>query len=68
MENNIRCIAIDDEPLALEVIRKFCDRLGFLSLSVYSDPEEGLEHILSSKPDLVFLDIEMENVTGLSIA
>ena len=50
MDNNIRCIAIDDEPLALEVIRKFCDRLGFLSLSVYSDPEEGLEHILSSKP------------------
>ena len=68
MENNIRCIAIDDEPLALEVIRKFCDRLGFLSLSVYSDPEEGLEHILSSKPDLVFLDIEMPDMSGFSLA
>ena len=34
MNDKIRCIAIDDEPLALNVISKFCERLGGISLEV----------------------------------
>lgn len=64
----IRCVAIDDEPLALDVIRKFCERLGGLDLSVYSDPVEGMEAVLRDRPPLVFLDIDMGNVSGLDIA
>lgn len=68
MSNIINCIAIDDEPLALEVISKFCARMDGFALKTYSDPEEGLAAILAEKPDIVFLDIEMETVTGLTIA
>ena len=68
MNDKIRCIAIDDEPLALNVISKFCERLGGISLEVYSDPEAGLEAIRDGNFDLAFLDIEMEGINGLKIA
>ena len=64
----IRCIAIDDEPIALSVISQFCDRLGNIDIAVYSDPRLGLEAVLKNKPDIVFLDIEMNDINGLSIA
>lgn len=64
----LRCVAIDDEPLALEIISKFCERFGGIELSVYSNPEEGLEVIKKGDFDLAFLDVEMEGVNGLTIA
>lgn len=64
----IKCVAIDDEPLALEVIRKFCERIGDIELQTFSDPAVGLEVIKRERPSVAFLDIEMENVTGLTIA
>lgn len=66
--DNVRCIAIDDEPLALGVISKFCERMGGVDLSVYSDPSEGIEAIRRERPAVVFLDIEMGNISGISIA
>lgn len=68
MGNSIKCIAIDDEPLALEVIDNFCKRIGGIELTVFSNPQEGLLAIMEQKPDIVFLDIEMEDISGLSIA
>lgn len=68
MENLIKCVAIDDEPLALDIIMKFCQRIGGIDLSTFSDPALGLEMIKKEKPAIAFLDIEMENVTGLAIA
>lgn len=65
---NIRCVAIDDEPIALEIIRQFCTRMGGIELFMYSDPREGVEKISELKPDIVFLDIEMNDTTGLQIA
>lgn len=64
----IKCIAIDDEPLALEIIEKFCRRIGDIDLQTFSDPQKGLETIMRERPAIAFLDIEMENVTGLTIA
>ena len=61
------CIAIDDEPLALLVITQFCERFGNLDLSTFSEPRIGLEEIKRHKPDLVFLDIEMNSINGLDI-
>lgn len=66
--SKIRAIAIDDEPIALEVISRFCNRLGGIELSVFSDPDKGFEAIVATRPDLVFLDIEMNDVSGLQIA
>lgn len=66
--NTISCIAIDDEPMALLVIESFCARKKGISLSTYSEPNIGMEKIKAEKPDLVFLDIEMNGVNGLDIA
>lgn len=68
MNDVIKCVAIDDEPLALDIIEKFCQRLGNISLEKYSDPSEGLDAICRQRPDIVFLDIEMDGINGLSIA
>ncbi len=68
MNEIIRCVAIDDEPLALDVIQKFCQRIGQVELKTSTDPQEGLEIIRQFHPDIVFLDIEMEGTNGLDLA
>lgn len=64
----IRCIAIDDEPLALTVIEQFCRRIGGIELRTFSDPARGAGALMASPPDIVFLDIEMSEISGLEIA
>lgn len=64
----ISCIAIDDEPMALLIIEQFCRRRGGLELTTFSEPRVGLEEIRRRKPDLVFLDIQMNSLNGLEIA
>lgn len=64
----IRCIAIDDEPLALTVIESFCNRRGGIVLSSYSEPCRGMEAIRREKPQIVFLDMRMNSISGLEIA
>ncbi|MDE6137362.1 MAG: LytTR family DNA-binding domain-containing protein [Muribaculaceae bacterium] len=64
----VSCIAVDDEPLALEVIRKFCERRGDLALEVFTDPAAALEAIRSRRPAIAFLDIEMDGIDGITLA
>ena len=64
----INCIAIDDEPIALFIIKQFCDRKGGMEITTFCDPRIGLEEIIRTKPDLVFLDIEMNGLNGLDVA
>lgn len=66
--NEIICIAIDDEPMALSVIQQFCQRSGGIRLHSFSDPHLGLQAIEDLHPQLVFLDIEMDEINGLDIA
>lgn len=61
-------IAIDDEPVALSIIKNYCERLGDISLETYTNPRIGLQKIIEEKPDIVFLDIEMNGMTGMEIA
>ena len=68
MDKIVKCIAIDYEPLALEVLEKFCNRIEGIELNTYTDPEAGIEAIRQQQPDIVFLDIEMDNINGLAIA
>ena len=66
--NQITCVAIDDEPLALLLIENFCKRRGGMEISTFCSPEKGLESILRNLPDIVFLDVEMNEISGLKIA
>lgn len=65
---SMKCVAIDDEPIALRIIEEFCKRRGDIDIICFTDPEKGLECILASCPQIVFLDIEMNDTSGLNIA
>ncbi|MCC8037751.1 MAG: LytTR family DNA-binding domain-containing protein [Bacteroidales bacterium] len=68
MDTNIKCVAIDDEPLALQIIDNFCQRIGGIDLVTFSDPQKGLDYIRQHQPKIAFLDIEMDDINGLMIA
>ncbi len=66
-EGRLRCIAVDDEPRALEVIRLHAAKAPFLDLlRTFRDPVEALAWLKENPVPLVFLDINMPDVSGLS--
>jgi DNA-binding LytR/AlgR family response regulator len=63
----MRCIIIDDEPLAQDVIKTYIEMLPELQLmAVFSNPLEANTFLLNNKIDLIFVDIEMPNQNGIS--
>ena len=62
----IRCIALDDEPLALEQIAEYIQQTPFLELSgVYDNAFEAIEALSSLHVDVMFVDINMPDLNGL---
>jgi DNA-binding LytR/AlgR family response regulator len=62
----IRSIAIDDEPLALEVIETFCKRVDFLTLEgIFTSAGGALRYLEKHPVDLLFLDINMPAISGI---
>lgn len=64
----IRCVAIDDEPIALSIIQEYCRRYGDIQLECFTSPVLGMECVNASRPDIVFLDIEMNSHNGVELA
>jgi len=65
---NYTCIAVDDEPLAIEKIVSFVERLPFLTLkATFDNAVDALAYLSANKTDLLFLDIQMERMTGLDL-
>ncbi|MDX9930890.1 MAG: LytTR family DNA-binding domain-containing protein [Bacteroidales bacterium] len=63
--NTINCIAIDNDPAALRVIREYCSKIQFLNLTgVFSNPFEAVHDINNNQPDLIFIDVVMPQITG----
>lgn len=63
---NLRCITIDDEPLALEKLHLFLGRIPNLQVvASFSNCLDAVATIREEKPDILFLDIEMEHLSGL---
>lgn len=61
-----KCYIVDDEPLAIKVIEQHLAKLSQLEVSGHStDPVEALLQLKHLQPDLLFLDIEMPEITGL---
>lgn len=63
---NIRCLAIDDEPLALEIITDYISKVSYLELvKTFDNALDSIEFINTNTIDLIFLDIQMEGLTGI---
>ncbi|WEK34262.1 MAG: LytTR family DNA-binding domain-containing protein [Candidatus Pseudobacter hemicellulosilyticus] len=64
----INAIAIDDEPLALKVIQSLCDKSDSIHLEkTFTQPSEALKHLRKFPADLIFCDIHMPAMTGISL-
>lgn len=64
----IACIAIDDEPKALEVIERYCGKTGLVNLkATFREPVKAIEYLQREKVDLIFLDINMPDISGMQL-
>lgn len=62
----IRCLAVDDEPLALDILAKYINQMPSLTLvGTCTDALEALSLVQQGKIDLVFVDIQMPSLTGI---
>ncbi|TRZ42436.1 LytR/AlgR family response regulator transcription factor [Robertkochia solimangrovi] len=62
----IKCIVVDDKPLAIDVLTHYIDQIPELSLSFSTDnPIEALNKVMEGDVDLVFLDIQMPELSGI---
>ena len=65
----IKCIAVDDEPLALELLAKFISQTSFLELiGKFSNAIEALGFINQNEVQLIFMDIQMPDLSGMELA
>lgn len=65
----LHCVAIDDEPLALELVSKFISQTSFLKLvGRFSNAIEALSFINQNEVQLIFLDIQMPDLSGMELA
>jgi two-component system LytT family response regulator len=67
--NKIRTLLVDDEPISTKhltaLLTKYCESIEIVAKA--SNVDEALEAILISKPDLIFLDIELGGETGFDL-
>jgi two-component system LytT family response regulator len=62
------CVIIEDEPLALEKTRDFVNKVPFLHLNAtFDNALTGLSYLNSNKVDLLFLDINMDELSGIEL-
>lgn len=62
-------IAIDDEPIALEVIKSLAAKVPFLELKGgFTNAFEGIEYLQRNRIDVLFLDIKMSDISGIEVS
>ena len=65
----LKCIAIDDEPRALDILKRYMDKIPFaVMLQVFREPIAAIDFLKKEKADLIFLDINMPDINGLQLA
>lgn len=65
----LNCIAVDDEPLALGLVCSFIEQTPFLNLvGKYSSAVTALSGLHEQKVDVIFLDIQMPDLSGIELA
>lgn len=64
----MKCVAIDDEPLALELLRNYISEIPELDLlETFDDALEGAAYLKTNHADLLFIDINMPDISGLDL-
>ncbi len=62
----MKAIAIDDEPIALEIIKSHASKVSYLDLKAeFTDAFKALEYLQKESIDLIFLDIKMPDISGI---
>jgi DNA-binding LytR/AlgR family response regulator len=62
----LKCMVIDDEPLAIQLLANHVSKVSFLELvNTFNNPMEALISFNSNPVDLIFLDIQMPQLTGI---
>jgi DNA-binding LytR/AlgR family response regulator len=65
----LRTIAIDDEPLALRLVSDYVSKTPFLELvGAFDNPLDAIDFLSSQSVDLIFVDIQMPDLTGIEFA
>lgn len=64
----LKCIAIDDEPLALQLIRQYADKTPAIRIiQTFEDAISGAEFLRNNEVDILFVDINMPDITGIDL-
>jgi DNA-binding LytR/AlgR family response regulator len=65
----LEAIIIDDEPKAIELLENYCQRIdALLCMKSFRNPIEALQYLETYTPQIIFLDINMPNLSGLQLA
>lgn len=64
----MKCIIIDDEPLAIDIVESYLNQIGGVDIiAKCTNPLEAITQLNKQHVDLVFLDIEMPNLSGIDL-
>ncbi len=67
--DNIRCVIVDDEPLAIEILEAYVQKIPWLeSVATFDNGVDAIEYLNAHTIDLLFLDIQMPDLTGIQLA
>lgn len=65
---NIKAILIDDDVVSLTILENFCRKSGMIDLvGKFNNPQEALEFLTTNIIDMIFLDVEMPELTGFEL-
>ena len=66
---NFKCIIVDDEPPATRILENYIGKVSFLEkVGVFNDSLKALEFLNTQSVDVIFLDIQMPQLTGLQLS
>lgn len=67
--DKVRCIIVDDEPLAIEILEEYIKKVSWLDLQASLESGlEAIDFVEQNEVDLVFLDIQMPDLSGIKTA
>ena len=65
---NIKCVIVDDEPLALSVLERYINQIPFLDLiEKFTNSVKAYKYLSENEIDLLFVDIQMPDLTGFEL-